>query len=55
MTDENARLYDMEDWLLELRTLRQRALARHDLVQAEELRAEIEELTAYRANVFEGA
>ena len=37
---------DAQDWLLELRALREKALARHDLVQAEELQAEIGEVLA---------
>ena len=38
---------NLQDWLLELRQLKDKAQCRHDEVQAEELQAEIEELTAY--------
>ena len=38
---------DLQDRLLELRQLRDKALVRRDAVQAEELQAEIAELTAY--------
>jgi hypothetical protein len=31
----------MQEWLLELRALREKALGRNDLVQAQELQAEI--------------
>jgi len=46
---------NLRDRLLELRQLRDKALARRDAVQAEELQAEIEELTAYLEEIFEGA
>ena len=45
---------NLQDRLLELRQLRDKALARRDAVQAEELQAEIEELTAYLEEIFEG-
>ena len=38
---------NLQDRLLELRQLRDKALAPRDAVQAEELQAETEELTAY--------
>ena len=40
-------LRNLQDRLLELRQLRDEALARRDAVQADELQAEIEDLTAY--------
>jgi len=46
---------DLQDWLLELHQLRDRALARHDATQAEELQTEIAELTAYLDEVLEAA
>jgi molybdenum-dependent DNA-binding transcriptional regulator ModE len=46
---------DLQDRLLELYQLRNKSLARHDAVQAEELQAEIEELTAYLDEVFGAA
>jgi hypothetical protein len=46
---------NLQDRLLELRQLRDEALARRDAVQAEELQAEIEELTAYLEEIFEVA
>jgi hypothetical protein len=39
--DNSAFVRNTQDWLVELRALRDKALARHDLVQAEELQAEI--------------
>jgi hypothetical protein len=47
LTPEGSALVrDTEDWLRELRTLKRGALSRRDVVQAEELQAEIDELTA---------
>jgi hypothetical protein len=47
LTPEGSALVrDTEDWLRELRTLKRGALSRRDAVQAEELQAEIDELTA---------
>jgi hypothetical protein len=46
---------DLQDWLSELRQLKDEAQARHDPVQAEDLQAEIEELTRYLDEVFEAA
>ena len=47
LTPEGSALVrDTEDWLRELRTLKRGALGRRDAVQAEELQAEIDELTA---------
>ena len=46
---------DAQDWLLELRALREKALARHDLVQAEELQAEIAEVLACFDGIREAA
>jgi hypothetical protein len=46
---------DLQDWLLELHQLRDKALARHDTTQAEELQAEIVELMAYLDEVLEAA
>ncbi len=54
-SEESALVKGTKDWLAELHELRGRALTRHDAVQAEELRAEIEELTAYLDRVFEAA
>ena len=42
----SALVRDTEDWLRELRALKRGALSRRDVVQAEELQAEIDELTA---------
>ena len=42
----SALVRDTEDWLQELRTMKRSALSRRDAVQAEELQAEIDELTA---------
>jgi hypothetical protein len=47
-------LRNLQDRLLELRQLRDEALARRDAVQADELQAEIEDLTAYLEEIFEG-
>ena len=41
ISDKSALVRDTQDWLFELRTLRDKALARRDLVQAEELDSEI--------------
>jgi hypothetical protein len=47
LTPEGSALVrDTEDWLRELRTLKRSALSRRDVVQAEELQAELDELTA---------
>jgi hypothetical protein len=47
LTPEGSALVrDTEDWLRELRILKRGALSRRDVVQAEELQAEIDELTA---------
>ena len=47
LTPEGSALVrDTEDWLRELRMLKRGALSRRDAVQAEELQAEIDELTA---------
>jgi hypothetical protein len=47
LTPEGSALVrDTEDWLRELRILKRGALSRRDAVQAEELQAEIDELTA---------
>jgi hypothetical protein len=47
LTPEGSALVrDTEDWLRQLRTLKRGALSRRDAVQAEELQAEIDELTA---------
>jgi len=47
LTPEGSALVrDTEDWLRELRVLKRGALSRRDAVQAEELQAEIDELTA---------
>jgi hypothetical protein len=46
---------DAQDWLRELRGLQAQALARRDFVQAEELRAEIAEVTACLDGVLESA
>jgi len=47
LTPEGSALVrDTEDWLRELRTLKRSALSRRDAVQADELQAEIDELTA---------
>jgi hypothetical protein len=51
--DKGALVRDTQDWLLQLRALRDRAVARNDLVQAEELRAEIAEVTACLDGVLE--
>jgi hypothetical protein len=51
--DKSALERDTHDWLLQLRALRDRAVARNDLVQAEELRAEIAEVTACLDGVLE--
>ena len=46
---------DTQHWLLELRALREKALARHDLVQAEQLQAEIADVLACLDGVLEAA
>jgi len=46
---------DLQDWLLELHQLRDKALARRDTTQAAMLQAEIEDLTAYLEEIFEVA
>jgi hypothetical protein len=52
---DSALAKNTNDWLAELHDLRDRALSRHDAVQAEELQAEIAELTAYLDKAFEDA
>jgi hypothetical protein len=51
----SALVHDTEDWLRELRTLKRSALSRHDAVRAEELQAEIDELTAFLDMACEAA
>ena len=46
---------DMQDWLLELRAEREKALARHDLAKADELRTEIAQVLACLDAVSETA
>jgi hypothetical protein len=46
---------DTEDWLRELRVLKRGALGRRDAVQAEELQAEIDELTALLDTAYAAA
>ena len=53
--DNNILVRDARDWLHELRTLQAKALARRDFVQAEELRAEIAEVTACLDGILEAA
>jgi len=53
--ENNVLMRDAQDWLRELRGLQAQALARHDFVQAEELRAEIAEVTACLDCVLESA
>ena len=56
LTPEGSALVrDTEDWLRELRTLKRSALSRRDVVQADELQAEIDELTALLDMAFEAA
>jgi hypothetical protein len=56
LTPEGSALVrDTEDWLRELRTLKRSALGRRDAVQAEELQAEIDELTAFLDTACEAA
>jgi hypothetical protein len=56
LTPEGSALVrDTEDWLRELRTLKRGALSRRDVVQAEELQAEIDELTAFLDTACEAA
>jgi hypothetical protein len=52
---KSALVRDTQRWLLELRALREKALARHDLVQAEELQAEIADVLACFDGVLEAA
>lgn len=54
-SDANTLMRDAQDWLYELSALRAQALARRDYVQAEELRAEIAEVTACLDGVLEAA
>jgi hypothetical protein len=55
-SNESALVRDTRDWLLELRQLRDKAaLARCDAVRAEELQAEIEEVTACLDGIVEAA
>jgi hypothetical protein len=54
-SNESALVRDTQDWLLELRQLRDKALARCDAVRAEELQAEIEEVTACLDGIVEAA
>jgi len=56
LTPEGSALVrDTEDWLRELRTLKRSALSRRDVVQADELQAEIDELTAFLDMACEAA
>jgi hypothetical protein len=56
LTPEGSALVrDTEDWLRELRTLKRSALSRRDVVQADELQAEIDELTAFLDRACEAA
>jgi hypothetical protein len=52
---KSALVRDTQHWLLELCALREKALACHDLVQAEELQAEIAEVLACLDGVLEAA
>jgi hypothetical protein len=54
-SEESALAADLQDWLSELRDLKDKALSRRDAVRAEELQAEIEELTALLDEVLEAA
>ena len=45
--DGSALVQDTEEWLRELRELKRQAVTRRDAVKAEELQAEIDELTAF--------
>jgi hypothetical protein len=53
--DGSALVQDTEDWLRELGELRRQAIARKDLVLAEELRAEIAEAMALLDRGYEAA
>lgn len=55
ISDKSALVRDTQEWLFELRSLRDKALARRDLVQAEELDAEIAEVTACLDGVLQAA
>jgi len=56
LTPEGSALVrDTEDWLRELRMLKRGALSRRDAVQAEELQAEIDELTAFLDTAYQSA
>jgi hypothetical protein len=57
MPDANTRVRaaDLQDWLSELRELKDKALSRRDAVRVAELQAEIEELTALLDEVLEAA
>ena len=45
--EESAQAKDLQNWLRELRQLKDKAQSRGDAPRAEELQAEIEELTRY--------
>src|ERR1041384_5948674 len=53
--ENNVLMRDAQDWLRELRGLQAQALARRDFVQAEEVRAEVAEVTACLDGVLESA
>ena len=55
ISDKSALVRDTQEWLFELRSLRDKALARRDLVQAEELDSEIAEVTACLDGVLQAA
>lgn len=48
-------LQDTQDWLVELRALRDTAIARHDMVRADELQAEIAEILGCLDGVLDAA
>jgi hypothetical protein len=55
MPDGAALVEDTQDWLRDLRELRRQAISRNDMVQAEELRAEIGEAMTLLDRAYEAA
>ena len=53
--DGAALVEDTQDWLRDLRELRRQAMSRNDMVQAEELRAEIGEAMTLLDRAYEAA
>jgi hypothetical protein len=52
---ESAQISDLQNWLRELRQLKDKAERRNDAAQAEKLQGEIEEVTGYLDEALEAS